>query len=75
MSTTVLECLQNGLQNIVANGLVELGWEQISNGIAALSNGMMPNDIIQANPDAPIRTKPDDPFDWPTEGETNDGLD
>jgi hypothetical protein len=71
MSTTVLECLQNGIQNMTS-GLVELGFEQVVNGVAALGNGMMPNDIIQANLDAPIRTKPEDPLDWPIEGENKD---
>ena len=50
---TILDALENGFINL-ASGLPEVGIEQLANGITALKNGKMPQDVIQDNPDADL---------------------
>lgn len=56
--TTVLDALQKGFHNLL-HGLPELGLEQLKNGITALENGMMPNDVIQKALDSPVILEPE----------------
>ena len=57
MAITVLDALKAGWKNLTT-GLPELGLEQIHNGIIALTNGMMPDDVIQENLDADLILTP-----------------